>query len=140
MTDPQTVAVSLRDGERSVMTSPGDNCAQMINYLFHNPGGVSSFIEDELLSMRKLVGEYEQNPTALKGAIQDRIDDVLNGRFPGERYYSTVELVDSDEDGFYNISIDIYNGDDEQVIPTAAFDFKSADEFQITMTRKDLKS
>lgn len=62
----------------SMITNPSDQVAYIIRHAFHNPGWTSSFIDDQLVSMRKLRAQYTEDKeyfiNALQAALQRAIE------------------------------------------------------------------
>lgn len=71
-----------------------DQVATIIRYIVMNPGGTSSLWENELLSMRKAIAEYEHDRYILANFVRNKLMSIYRRMF-GD-YIIDVEIVPKD--------------------------------------------
>lgn len=84
--------------------------ASLVRFFIMNPGDTSDLWEDNLLSFRKLVGEYEHDPQALAGAAGSRLRKILNNKFRDLDFtcdFTSKDYKENTTDGRYTINFDI---------------------------------
>lgn len=76
----------------SQVTNPSDQVAYIIRHAFHNPGWTSNFIEDQLVSMRKLRAMYTEDKTRFVSVLQSKLQHAI------EQYQPTFVVTIKTED------------------------------------------
>ncbi len=105
---------TLAAGPVEVLESTSDIVAYIIRHSLKNPGFTSSFIEDELVSFRKLEAEH-QNRDNLVRAYEQKLQDVIARNLPNDSVSVAVEW--EDVDGFhYRLSIEVTDASGQNVL------------------------
>ena len=72
------------------LTRPEDQLAYLLRHAFYNPGWTSSQIEGSLVSMRRLLAQYENDRNEFVNALKQRLEAAV------KRLYATFSVnVDS---------------------------------------------
>ena len=96
---------TLHSGPVSVISNPADIVAYLIRHSLKNPGFTSSFIENDLISFRKLEAEYTDKLNLI-AIYQQQLQSVILRNLPTEALNVNVDW--EDVDGFnYKLSIDV---------------------------------
>ena len=73
------------------LTRPEDQLAYLLRHAFYNPGWTSSQIEGSLVSMRRLLAQYENDRNEFVNALKQRLEAAV------KRLYAT-----------FSVNVDLY--------------------------------
>jgi aspartate/tyrosine/aromatic aminotransferase len=59
------------------ITKRDDQLAYLLRHAFYNPGWTSSQIESSLVSMRRLLAQYEDDPAEFANALKQRLEAAV---------------------------------------------------------------
>ena len=90
---PKSV-IPLLDINQPLAENNSDKMVALLKFLMFNPGWISSWYDDHLLSMRKSVAQYTEDSDQLVPAIQSRLNEAIGHYYPG---YSCNIEVERDE-------------------------------------------
>ncbi len=82
-----TGVIPTLDLNHPVLTNRSDQMIYLLKFLMYNPGYVSSWMDDDLMSMRKSMAKYTEDPDRLVPALQQYLSSAVQ-RFYGD--YSCV--------------------------------------------------
>ena len=106
------------------LKQPADVALYLITWLFNNPGHVSSFNAEEMISFRFLEAQYGKQPDVLAREIETRLTTALSRYFPDKNYHAIVTPEQKDgyaDDGTYQgnyaLNIAMVDGDEMALIP-----------------------
>lgn len=122
MTEPIPVLPSLSNTSAPILSKIEDIAAYLIGWYFTNPGRTSSFIDDELISFRKLNSQYGNNPDQMVSMTEQMFSRALRRYDPDVSCTCTYTKQNKfDEDGIlqgtYGIEIEIHDQKNNPVIP-----------------------
>ena len=111
---------SLHSRSNPYVKDPGKVGLALIRFMFMNPGASSSFIEEEMISFRKMVGSKQHTPDELAEDIGNQLTAAMGRYFPDAEYQAVAQVVwheGHSDDGSYagNYGIDITIGTTEGV-------------------------
>lgn len=117
-----------------LITDPKEQVVYLLKHAFHNPGWTSSFIEDSLVSMRKLRAQYTEDKTKFTSALQIYLQNAIQRYQPSFR----VEVSSRDVDvNTYTLVIAITDSMNRLVLSTS--DIKVIDGVIVLKTDTDNK-
>ena len=143
--DPTPVVPTLHAMSTPSLSRPADVATYLIGWLFRNPGGTSSVNENEMVSFRKLVAVYGNQPNELASQITNMLETCMRHYFPAAGYTvpCQVEYKDgysSDEgvyQGNYGITITVQDSNGVSVVPVSNIVVNyDGSEFDIKYTRE----
>ena len=98
-----------------VAENNSDKMVSLLKFLMFNPGWISSWYDDYLLSMRKSMAKYTENSGVLVPELQKQINDAIHHYYPD--YHCEIKVIrDDPENPNYDMDISIKNGYNELVI------------------------
>ena len=114
---PKSVVPQL-DINQPVAENNSDKMVALLKFLMFNPGWISSWYDNNLLSMRKSMAQYTEDSDKLVPAIQTRLNEAIKHYYPG---YSCNIDIERDElnPADYSMIISIIN---EYGIPVIQLD------------------
>ena len=111
---PNAVVPQL-DINAPVAENNSDKMVSLLKFLMFNPGWISSWYDEYLLSMRKSMAQYTENDAQLVPALQKKINEAVQHYYPD--YYCEINVVREDPaDPNYIMDIAIKNSYGELVI------------------------
>ena len=97
------------DINQPVITNKSDKMTYLLKFLMYNPGWVSSWYDNHLLSMRQSMAANTEDRNKLVPALQQYLNQVIHNFYPD--YSCTLETHDHNNDPLvYDIDIYIRDG------------------------------
>jgi hypothetical protein len=98
-----------------VAENNSDKMVSLLKFLMFNPGWISSWYDEHLLSMRQSMAKYTEDSSTLVPALQEKINDAIHHFYPD--YHCSIEVIrDQPNDPNYTMDIAIRNSFNELVI------------------------
>ena len=118
MAEPVVAYPSLHSRSNPYVKEPGKVALALIRFMFMNPGASSGFMEEEMISFRKMVGSKQHTPDELAEDISTALTEAMARYFPDAEYQAVANVVwheGKSDDGSYagNYGIDITIGTPE---------------------------
>jgi hypothetical protein len=114
---PKSVVPQL-DLNQPVAENNSDKMVALLKFLMFNPGWISSWYDDHLLSMKKSMAQYTEDSDKLVPAIQAKLNEAISHYYPG--YSCSIEIErDEFNPADYSMIISITN---EYGIPVVQLD------------------
>lgn len=111
---PKAVVPQL-DINAPIAENNSDKMVSLLKFLMFNPGWISSWYEEHLLSMRKSMAKYTESSDTLVPALQQKINDAIHHYYPD--YHCDIKVIrDDPENPDYTMDISVKNGYGELVI------------------------
>lgn len=113
------VLLTLHAGTSSIITaddtSKSDIAAYLIRHSLNNPGDTSSYLEDEIISFRKLEARYgyDKNQLAVQFAL--KLNEAINRYYPKDGIIVSIDTF-TISDLKYGLTINIVNSNSESII------------------------
>ena len=82
-----------------------DKMTSLLKFLMFNPGWISSWYDDHLLSMRKSMAKYTEDSNQLVPALQSMINEAVHHYYPD--YNCEIKVIRDDPNN-PNYSMDIF--------------------------------
>ena len=112
---PNTAVVPQLDINQPVAENNSDKMVSLLKFLMFNPGWISSWYDEYLLSMRKSMAKYTENDSVLVPALQQHINEAIHHYYPD--YHCEITVVREDpSDPNYIMDIAIKNTYGELVL------------------------
>lgn len=106
----EPVIPTLHSGTSELLEDKQDIIAYIVRFALTNPGRTSSYVENDLVSFRKLEAKYGTDRSALAAAFSSRLNTVINNYYPDQglsieisasevsttKYKLTISISDSD--------------------------------------------
>lgn len=110
-----TAVVPQLDINAPVAENNSDKMVSLLKFLMFNPGWISSWYDEHLLSMRKSMAKYTENSSTLVPALQEKINTAIHHFYPD--YHCSIDVIrDDPNDPNYTMDISIRNSFNELVI------------------------
>ena len=84
---PPIGVIPTLDLNHPVLTNRSDQMIYLLKFLMYNPGYISSWMDDDLMSMRKSMAKYTEDPEKLVPALQQYLSAAV------QRFYSDYSCV-----------------------------------------------
>lgn len=111
---PKAVVPQL-DINAPVAENNSDKMVSLLKFLMYNPGWISSWYDEHLLSMKRDMAKYTENSDVLVPALQQKINDAVHHYYP--EYYCDIEVIrENPNDPDYYLDIAIKNSFGELVL------------------------
>jgi len=110
-----SVIPTLHPSSSELLTDKQDIIAYIVRWSLTNPGHTSSFVEDELVSFRKLEAEYGSDKEALAKRFTSKLNGVINNYYPDQKMSVEVTATDID-DIKYKLSISVTDSDGSYIL------------------------
>ena len=111
---PNAVVPQL-DISAPIAENNSDKMVSLLKFLMFNPGWISSWYDDYLLSMRKSMAKYTEDSDKLVPALQQQINDAIHHYYP--EYHCEIKVIREDPNNpDYIMDISIRNSFNELVI------------------------
>lgn len=122
MSEPIPVIPSLSNTSAPILSKIEDIAAYLIGWYFTNPGRTSSFLDDDMISFRKLNSLHGNNPEQVVSATERMFNLALHRYDQNVGCTVTYEKKNKfDEDGIlqgtYGIVIEIHDAKGNPIIP-----------------------
>lgn len=99
-------AIPVLSTTKGYLTNNSDRAAYLLTFFIYNPGEVSDYFEDYLISLRDLASKNQQVPDALVSAVEGTLTKVYERYFPD--LIINVEVEQKYIDGYkYGLKINI---------------------------------
>lgn len=125
------VIPTLHAGMSEIVRTDADKLAYIIRHAFKNPGNTSLYIEDSLISFRKLDAEYGRNGVTLAGVVENRLLEIATELI--EDLGSLTVTYQSGEDPLYHLIVEATNKSGVAILQSVNIAV-SPDDFQINLT------
>lgn len=116
-----------------VISNPQEVIAYLVRHFVTNPGGTSSTVEEETLSIQKLASYYGNDKNTMAGAAQEQLSTAISRFYPGQGI--NVDVVPTDIDGYrYGLTIDIgvtFNDERKPILVSGIIKITNENEFII---------
>lgn len=124
----EPVIPTLHSGTSELLEDKQDIIAYIVRFALTNPGRTSSYVENDLVSFRKLEAKYGTDRSALASAFSSRLNTVINNYYPDQglsievsaseasttKYKLTISI--SDDDGQLILDKGIVSVNDDSLI------------------------
>ena len=98
-----------------VAENNSDKMVSLLKFLMFNPGWISSWYDEYLLSMRKSMAKYTEDSGTLVPALQQKINEAVHHYYPD--YHCEIKVIrDDPTNPDYSMDILIKNSYNELVI------------------------
>lgn len=89
-----------------IISEPQEIVAYLIQMFVTNPGGVVTYMDAQMVSMRELSYAYGNVPATMAGASREQLEAAVRRIYPGQGI--SVEVTPRDINGYlYALSIDV---------------------------------
>jgi hypothetical protein len=88
-----------------VAENNSDKMVALLKFLMFNPGWISSWNDEKLLSMRKSMAQYTEDKSKLVPALSQMLNEAVQHFYPS--YRCEVSVIDEDDPNVYSIDIAI---------------------------------
>ena len=110
-----TAVVPQLDINAPVAENNSDKMVSLLKFLMFNPGWISSWYDDHLLSMRKSMAQFTEDSSKLVPNLQQMINEAIHHYYPD--YHCDIKVIREDENNpDYSMDIFILNSFNEVVI------------------------
>lgn len=99
------------------LTRKDDQLAYILRHAFNNPGWTSSQIEGSLVSMRRLLAKYEQNPGEFTAALRTQLETAIKHLYATYTVNVSYETLTPQT---YKVIISIVDGNGQPVLSSDA--------------------
>ena len=111
---PKAVVPQL-DINQPTAENNSDKMVSLLKFLMFNPGWISSWYDEHLLSMRKSMAKYTEDSGTLVPALKEKINEAIHHYYPD--YYCDIKVIrDDPSNPDYVMDIAIKNSYGELVI------------------------
>lgn len=98
-----------------VAENNSDKMVSLLKFLMFNPGWISSWYDEHLLSMRKDMAKYTEDSQKLVPALQSKINEAVHHYYP--HYHCDISVIrENPNDPDYYLDISIKNSYGEVVL------------------------
>ena len=127
--------IPVLDINTPTLENRSDKLIYLLKFLLFNPGWTSSWYDDRLLSMRKSMAEYTEDPNKLVPALQRYLDTAIQKFY--QDYHCIINVIkDEDDPTVYTMDISVVDSIGNRVITldkirkddTGAFKVEGVDE------------
>ena len=104
------------------LTRKDDQLAYLLRHAFNNPGWTSEQIEGQLVSIRRLLAEHENDPDEFVSALRQKLETAVKHLHASHGVNVTYEKLGDHQ--HYKVTITIVDGNGTPVLSSDAISVK----------------